>query len=173
VAGARCAGRGRLAVIFLVDPQPDPIRSAGRDGARAGDARALDRRPSAVPAARYFASGASADPAASAGGAFSIAAACSLDGRASDSPAGFASAGGAGASACFDGNAGDASPSAGACCLYGSTSDSPADSACADGASARHAGFASDDRAGARTPGSAHDNLTGALNDGSRGSCNR
>ena len=38
VAGARRAGRRRRPFLFLVDPQPDPARSAGRQGARAGHA---------------------------------------------------------------------------------------------------------------------------------------
>ena len=40
LAGARRAGRRRRAVLFLVDAEPDTARSARRQGARAGDARA-------------------------------------------------------------------------------------------------------------------------------------
>ena len=60
MAGARCVGRRWPPFLFLVDAQPDAVRSARRKGAGAGDARALDRRAGAVPAASSFASGASA-----------------------------------------------------------------------------------------------------------------
>ena len=160
MAGARCVGRRWPAFLFLVDAQPDAVRSAGRKGAGAGDARALDRRAGAIP------------PPAPSPAAQAPSPPPSLDGSASAIPAAFAAAmrrrrkppppracafdGRATARACacsFDGSAGDGC-SPGACSVRGSTSDSSAGFASAGGASARRPGFASVDRTGACNPGS-------------------
>ena len=162
MAGARRVGRRSPPFLFLVDAQPDAVRSARHKGAGACDARALDRRAGAVPAASSLANGASASrPAfgadgcanacagASAGGAGPCP--CSLDGSTSDSFAGFASA----ASICFVRRGpGDGASTAGAGALDASTSDNSA-------------GFASPGGASACRPDLAPGNRTDACNSGS------
>ena len=128
MAGARCARRGWSAFLFLVDAQPDAVRSARCNGAGAGDAPTGDRRAGAVPAACSFASGASARPAASAPAPGCRANACPNPSASSAAPC----------ARSFDGRAGD--------CSTASTS--------AGDASARRDAFACDDRTGACATGS-------------------
>jgi hypothetical protein len=128
MAGARCVGRRWPAFLFLVDDEPDTARSR-RKGAGTYDARAGDRRTSAIPASCSFASGTGARPAASA-----------PDCRANAGPNPAAST---------------AAPCTCSCSFERSTSDSSAGFASAAGnTSARHTDVATDDRTGACNPGS-------------------
>ena len=162
MAGARCAGRRWPPFLFLVDAQPDAVRSARRKHAGAGDASAGDRRAGACPAACSFAraSSASSNPAAASAGSPTgnpgrRSSPGSFDGRTSDGAAAFASAGRA--CSCHESGI-DVFSAARARSLDGGASDGASNSATAfastNGASARRADFAADNRTVAADSGS-------------------
>ena len=151
---AMARGRGHRrdwpAFVFLVGVQPNGAR---REGARACNAAASDRRTGADPAAGSRARSASPGPRdnrandcapGSAGSAARRPCPGTFDGRTSD---GFSTAG---AACSVDGRKGEGVSSADAVAVNQRTSDSsrPAGFASAGGASARHYDFARNDRTG-------------------------